>query len=220
LAVQGLIVLHCQSIENSKATKTDPDHRLLLQAAFLSLHVTAGETGIQNRPLLLISARLHLYLGLATIAFAQYSLVRVKEMLQDTLSHYFMSQISQIHPFDAKGPKRFSPDDELSKVVSTIKRMESRVDDFLYANMQDFLYDQAIELSQFKRQLKGSLSKHLCVIERRRIARFKGVPVDSTYDLPLEGKFDRVVTGELMFFISITTKHFFVTHVVTNSLRE
>jgi N-terminal acetyltransferase B complex non-catalytic subunit len=197
LAVQGLVVLHSQFVDNGVQRRSDPNHRLLLQAAFLSLHATAGETGVQNRPLLLVSTRLHLHLGLGTIAFSQYSLARVKEMLQDTLSHHFMSRISQIHPFDAKGPKNFSPDAELSKVISTIKRMELKVDDILYAKMQDFLYDQAIELLDFKRQLKGSLSKHLCLIERRRIARLKGETVDSDYNLPLEGMSARTIADGL-----------------------
>jgi N-terminal acetyltransferase B complex non-catalytic subunit len=197
LAVQGILVLHSQFVDNGIRRTSDPNDRLLLQAAFLSLHATAGEIGVQNRPLLLVSTRLHLHLGLGTIAFAQYSLARVKEMLQDTLSHHFMSRISQIHPFDAKGPKNFSPDAELSEVISTIKRMESKVDDVLYAKMQDFLYDQAIELLDFKRQLKGSLSKHLCLIERRRIARFKGVLVNSDYDLPLEGMFVQAIVKGL-----------------------
>ena len=66
--------------------------------------------------------------------------------------------------------------------------MESKVDDFLYLGMQDFQYDQAIEMLDFKRHLKSSLTKHLCLIERRRIARLKSVAVDSSLDLPMEGK--------------------------------
>ena len=198
LAIMGLLVLHAHQVDDvwdweDLSQRNMANSRLLLQAGLFCQHVASKEKGKQNRPLLLLSTRLHIQLGFASIAFALYRQVGIKEILQDTLSHHFLARISQIHPHDVKGPKGFSPDDELSKVISTIKRMESKVDDFLYLGMQDFQYDQAIEMLDFKRHLKSSLTKHLCLIERRRIARLKSVAVDSSLDLPMEGKLIRTI---------------------------
>ncbi|KAF1998096.1 hypothetical protein P154DRAFT_524402 [Amniculicola lignicola CBS 123094] len=159
---------------------------LTLQATMLALHLTAGEAGKQNRPLILLSTRLHMMHGFATIAFEQYQFARVKEILNNTISYILLNSISQIHPFDTTGSKSFYPDDELNKVVTSIKRMESRVDDFLYTGLDDFQYDQATELLEFKRKLRCSLTKHLCLVERRRIARLKCELVDSGLDCGIE----------------------------------
>ncbi|KAF2710504.1 hypothetical protein K504DRAFT_490616 [Pleomassaria siparia CBS 279.74] len=190
LAVMALLTLH-ENIDEEwdsvdLGTRSIGNSRILLQAGFLLQHMTASKKGSQNRTLLLLSTRVHLQLGLATIAYAHYSQVHVKEILHDTLSYCFLTRISQTHPFDVKGPKGFSPDAELSKVISTIQKMESRTDDFLYSDMQNFQYDQGVDVMDFKDKLKASLSKHLCLIERRRIARFKGEAVDATLDLPLD----------------------------------
>lgn len=192
LAIMGLLDLHNRVVDETSAAE-DPlkfeqgNARILLQAAILARRLSAGDAEEHNRPLRLLAARIHLILGLPTIAFEQYRKARVKEMLQDTISYVFLSRISQIHPFDATGFNSFSPDAELSTVINAIQRMEARTDDFLYQDMQNFLYDQAFDLVEFKWRLKGSLTKHLCLIERRRVARLNGVQVDYTFDLNLKG---------------------------------
>jgi N-terminal acetyltransferase B complex non-catalytic subunit len=122
--------------------------------------------------------------GFTAVAVDQYNHVRVKEILNDTLSHNLLTRISQVHPFDSKAMKVY-PDQELRNVVSTIDRMERKVDDFLYQDMQDVQYDQTFELLDFKRQLRSSLTKHLCIIERRRIARLKGEILDDPRPSPI-----------------------------------
>ncbi|KAF2657307.1 hypothetical protein K491DRAFT_714526 [Lophiostoma macrostomum CBS 122681] len=154
--------------------------RFALQTAMLALHLTSDESGKQNRPLLLLSTRLHMMTGLTAVAVDQYRHVRAKEMLNDTLSHNLLTRISHVHPFDSKAMK-IHPDGELRNVISTIDRMETKVDDLLYTDMLNFQYDQAFELLDLKRQLKSSLTKHLCIVERRRIARLKGEMVDDTW---------------------------------------
>ncbi|KAF2474751.1 uncharacterized protein BDR25DRAFT_111755 [Lindgomyces ingoldianus] len=157
----------------------------LVQAGFLALHMTADEAGKQDRGLILLSTRLHTVLGLGTIAFDQYRHAQIKEILNDTLSYFLLSRISQSHPFDSVGETPAYPDAELAKVISTIQRMENRVGDFIYSDLENFQYDQTFELLQFKQKLRSSVTKHLCLIERRRIARLKGEIVDSSLDFDL-----------------------------------
>ena len=87
-----------------------------------------------------------------------------------------LTRISQIHPFDGKS---FSPDAELSHIIGTYERMENKIDDLLGGNLYEtFQYDQAFEMLELKRTLKHSLNRHLCIFERRRIARIRGEACD------------------------------------------
>ncbi|KAL1591573.1 hypothetical protein SLS60_011823 [Paraconiothyrium brasiliense] len=106
-------------------------------------------------------------------------------MLHDNVAWIALSRISQSHPFGASGQRAFSADHELEKAISTLSRMEKKIDDLLYADLQHFMYDKAFDLLELKRKLRTSLTKHFCIIERRRIARLAGGPVDQTLDLPL-----------------------------------
>ncbi|KAF2176685.1 hypothetical protein K469DRAFT_722076 [Zopfia rhizophila CBS 207.26] len=195
LAIMGLLVLHHIFIDKRRLpvdrTLTDDltrNSRIMLQAGFLARHLTAGEGGKQNRSLILLSTRIHLGLGLGTLAFDLYRHARVKEILNDTISYILLTQISRTHPFDATSSKKAFPDKELRNVIGVIERMESKVDDFLYTDMQNFQHDQAIELVELKRKLRGSFTKHLCMLERRKIARWKGEPVDQL-EIELRGKY-------------------------------
>ncbi|KAJ4344407.1 uncharacterized protein N0V89_012149 [Didymosphaeria variabile] len=157
----------------------------LYQAAVLARYALSLDRQQHSRSVALLSTRLHLKLGLGTFAFEHYGRVQIKEMLHDNVAWIALSRISQSHPFGASGPRGFSADDELEKVISTLSRMEKKIDDLLYADLQHFMYDKAFDLLELKRKLRTSLTKHFCIIERRRIARLAGAPVDPTLDLPL-----------------------------------
>ncbi|KAH7391804.1 N-acetyltransferase B complex non catalytic subunit-domain-containing protein [Pyrenochaeta sp. MPI-SDFR-AT-0127] len=184
LAVYALLHLHHQVIcqEDGKVPfEVTPNSRILLQATMLARHLVALDKEKDNRTLCLLAARLHLNLGLGKCAFRLYNHAKCKEMLLDTLSPYILSRISMTHPFDVKGYQGFSADEELERVIGTIERMERKTDSFLFVDMSSFVWDQASDALKLKRKLKSSLTKHMCVTERRRIARLKG---DSTENLP------------------------------------
>lgn len=185
LAVYGLLHLHHQIVcqeQGGVPLQITPNARILLQATMLARHLVARDKNKQNRTLSLLAARLHLNLGLGKCAFQLYSHTKCKEMLLDTLSPYVLSRISLTHPFDVKGYQGYSADEELAKVISTIERMETKTDNYLYTDMQSFVWDQAVDALDLKRKLKSSLTKQICITERRRIARLKG---ESTENLPI-----------------------------------
>ncbi|KAF2684778.1 hypothetical protein K458DRAFT_26708 [Lentithecium fluviatile CBS 122367] len=187
VAVMSLLRLHLLNME--KPFSTPPQ----LQAAMLLRHLLSDETFRNARQLALLSTRVHLNLGLGTIAFEHYGYAKVKEMLNDTTSWVLLSRISQAHPFDVKGPRGFSADEELAKVIGTIDKMEGQLGDFLYRDLQDFSYDTAFDLLDLKRQERSSLTKHACMIERRRIARLKDyVDMSANYDFSALPNFDFV----------------------------
>jgi hypothetical protein len=107
----------------------------------------------------------------------------------DTLSPYLLSRISQTHPFGVKGYGGFSADEELANVIGTIERMEKKTDSYLFKDIPSFVWDQTTDILAVKRKLGSSLTKHLCVVERRRIARFKGQSVNDLPILHSKGKF-------------------------------
>lgn len=180
MAIYALLHLHHRIVcGQNTPVATKQNSRILLQATMLARHLT--DTSKDNRTLCLLAARLHLNLGLGQTAFELYRHARCKEMLLDTLSPYIFSRISLTHPFGTKGYYPFSADEELSKAVGTVERMEKKTDSFIYIEMPSFLWDQASDALDLKRRLKLSLMKHICTLERYRIARLKG---ESTEGLP------------------------------------
>ncbi|CAO2648943.1 Nn.00g098920.m01.CDS01 [Neocucurbitaria sp. VM-36] len=184
LAIYALLNLHHRIVryEDRKVPfEATANTRVLLQATMLARHLVARDENKQNRALALLATRLHLNLGLGKIAYQLYSHTKCKEMLLDTLSPYVLSRISLTHPFKIGGYQGFSADDELAKVIGTIERMEQKTDSYLFTDMQSFVWDQAVDALHLKRKLNSSLTKHICITERRRIARLRG---ESTENLP------------------------------------
>ncbi|KAI8935899.1 hypothetical protein NX059_007411 [Plenodomus lindquistii] len=181
VAIYTLLNLHYETNDAEMgfpAFEVAPSTRILLQATMLARHFAARDRHRENRTLSLLAARLHLNLGLGKSAFQLYSQSKLKEMLLDTLSLYVLSRISMTHPFEVKGYQGFSADDELAKVIGTIEKMERKTDTFIYTDLPSFIFDQVPDSLFLKRRLKSSLTKHLCITERRRIARLKGQSVD------------------------------------------
>lgn len=192
VAIYALLHLHYESVDRDRSKagyEVAPKTRVLLQATMLARKMVAIDSDKENRTLALLAARLHLNLGLGKSAFALYIHCKLKEMLLDTLSPIILSRISMTHPFDIKGYQGFSADEELAKVIGAIDRMEHKTDTTLYTNVPSFIYDQAPDVLLLKRQLKGSLTRQLCLVERRRIARLRGKPTDQIPRVSHRSKF-------------------------------
>jgi hypothetical protein len=192
LVIYTLLVMHfnltCRE-ELASPLERKSNSRILLQVAMFARHLVENDKDKQNRTFALIATRLHLNLGLGTVAFRLYSHVKCKEMLVDTLSPYLLSRISQTHPFEVKGYGGFSADEELAKVVGTIERMERKTDSYLFKDIPSFVWDQATDTLAMKQRLGSSLTKHICVVERRRIARLKGEPLSALPTLSYKSEF-------------------------------
>lgn len=191
VAIYTLLNIHHRFVckdESKNPLEVTENSRILLQATMLARHLVEKDDKKNNRTLALLAARLHLNLGLGTIAFRFYNHVKCKEMLLDTLSPYMLSRISMTHPQKVGGYGGFSADEELSRVVGTIDRMEKKANSFLLNDIPDFIWDQAIDVIALKRKLRSSLTKHICTIERNRIARLTGGSVTDLPQLPFKGK--------------------------------
>ncbi|KAF2033776.1 hypothetical protein EK21DRAFT_57934 [Setomelanomma holmii] len=189
LAVYSLTNLHERFMctEGSRNPfETTQNSRLLLQAAMYVRHLVEKDKDKQNRTLCLLAARLHLNLGLGTTGFRLYSHTKCKEMLLDTLSPYMLSRISQTHPFDVKGYGGFSVDEELARVVGTIERMEQKTASHLLTDVDAFAWDSALDILALKRKLNSSLTRHICLTERRRIARLRGESIEHIPQLDIK----------------------------------
>jgi N-terminal acetyltransferase B complex non-catalytic subunit len=194
LVVYSLLNLHDKVVSQQSEDTNASDgvvrnSRLLLQATMLARALVERDAEKQNRKLGLISARLHLNLGLGKTAFRQWRHAKCKEMLIDTLSPYLLSRISQTHPFDVRGHQGFAADKELDYTISTIERMEDKQEELLFSSIKRFLWDSAIDQLRFKGKLRSSLTKNMCAIERRRIARLKGEPAGDLPEIDYSSKF-------------------------------
>lgn len=181
LAIYALLHLHYETVDLNRskpAYEVAPNTRVLLQATLLARHMIARDSHKANRTLALLAVRLHLNLGLGKSAFALYAHCQLKEILLETISLIVFSRISMTHPFKLQGYLGFSADEALAKVIDSIDLMELKAGTALSTNIASFSYDQALNILSLKRQLKGSLTKQLCLAERRRIARLKGQPTD------------------------------------------
>lgn len=151
-------------------------------------HFVEQDKEKQNRTFALLAARLHLNLGLGLVAFRLYRHTNTKEMLLDTLSPYMLARISQTHPFEVSSYRGFSADEELARTISTIERMEAKASGFLVTDLPSFPCHQAPEIAILMDKLRTSLTKHICHMERRRIARLKGDPSDRVPRLDWKSK--------------------------------
>ncbi|KAH4609099.1 hypothetical protein HBH82_069530 [Parastagonospora nodorum] len=184
LVTYTLLNMHQIHVRAEDKTSELEDHvnpRILLQATIFARHQVEMDKDKQNRTFSLLAARLHLNLGFGTVAFKLYTHATCKEMLLDTLSPFMLSRISHTHPFEVKGYGGFSADAELAKVIATIERMEKKTNSYLVTDISSFRWDQVIDTIGLRRKLNSSLTKHLCVAERRKMARLRG---DSVEDLP------------------------------------
>jgi N-terminal acetyltransferase B complex non-catalytic subunit len=157
--------------------------RILLQAAMLTRAAVERDTEKHNRPLALLATRLHLNLGLGTVAFQVWKTVKpsIKEMLVDILSPYLLSRIAVTQPFDVKHHQGFSANSELKHVVDTVDRMSKVQEGLIFRDIKRFHWDSAMDLISMNKKLTTSLTRHTSILERRRVARLKGEPAG---DLP------------------------------------
>jgi N-terminal acetyltransferase B complex non-catalytic subunit len=195
----GFLAIHClasyanrdlyKSATPSALGRGVEQCRMEYQAAIFSQRLKDAKEGKDQRRLILYSVRLHMLLGLATLGFELYRHARIKEMLTDTLSHHLLTGIALIHPFETNGVPQVSPDEELAGVIGKSEKMEKTMNEYLSSNSpKDYPYDSVIDMLSFKNALRSSLTKHICVVQRRRIARLKGEQPAESLNLDLRSK--------------------------------
>lgn len=183
--------------------RTVAQSRMEYQAAILAQRLKDTKEGKDQRRVVLYSARLHMMLGLASLGFELYKHAKVKEMLTDTLSHYLLAAISHNHPFETTTAPQAFPDEELAAVVGKSEKMEKTLNDYLCSKSpQEYPYDSVVDMLDFKNALRSSLTKHLCVVQRRRIARFKGEQPAESLNLDLRCKSSHIDSKHTLTFVA------------------
>jgi N-terminal acetyltransferase B complex non-catalytic subunit len=164
--------------------------KLLLQAAMIARTAVERDMEKHNRPLALLTTRLHLNLGLGTAAFQVWKTVKpsIKEMLVDTLSPYLLSRIALTQPFDVKHHKGYSANTELKHAVDTVDRMSKVQEGLIFRDIKRFHWDSAMDLISMNEKLTTSLTRHTSILERRRIARLKSEPAGDLPDVTYRSK--------------------------------
>lgn len=175
LAIHGLILLH-------KAQPVAQTQAYVLQAAALLrwIEKDMDQSEYQDRVLLLLSIRLHMYLGISSIAVSIYPKTRIKEVLNDTLSHHLYSRISTQRIHQAKTvqasniPRMLGdPKNALEMTLGTYNTTLNKVDLYKGKKNEFIQYDQLIEIYDLGRDLKNSVVRRMAMVDSRRICRLR-----------------------------------------------
>lgn len=161
------------------------------QAAFLVSRLISDQLEKEGRPLIPLTICLHMKLGLGSIAVGLYPYLRAKEFLQDTVSHVLFTRFSSIYPQHQAGNRTADPQELLQNAISTYKSSKERLHSFHGLRLQNFEYDQALEIQELKESLDNSVVRHMCILERRRMIRLRGqVPrTDELYNFGMSSGF-------------------------------
>lgn len=175
LAIHGLVHLHKQQQDGRS-------QKFLLQAATLSrrLEKDMEQSEHQDRVALLLSIRLHMYIGLSPVALAIYPKVRVKEVLNDTLSHHLFSRVSTQRIFRPQlglsannSEVTGDPRNQLEMILDNYRNSLNKIDLYKGKRNDYFQYDQAIEIYDMERDLKSSIVRRMAILDFRRICRLR-----------------------------------------------
>lgn len=132
-------------------------------------------------------------LGLPSYALASLPQLRLKEFLFETLGHVISTRMGIEHPFavttlPATSPedlgdagaaqKRRDPQAVLGEHIDVSKRSVIRMRAFSGESLNKTEYDRVLEIVEMEENVEKSISKHICILEQRRIARLRGVKCD------------------------------------------
>jgi len=199
----ALLKLHDEAVKGSSDQHELSQQRELIQAACLLDFLL--DKSPENRPAMLLSVRISLQLGLGSAAITQYQDLRIREILNETLSHTLFTRISTIHPYTATtrqktklGQDRRDPYLALKAELKARASSIARIRRFAGEDLSIMAYDQVFEFRKLKGDLERSLVRQMWILERRRIARLRAQQYDEDDDLFEE------LTGRSSIFIALS----------------
>jgi N-terminal acetyltransferase B complex non-catalytic subunit len=125
---------------------------------------------VHDYQILLILTRLYLLLGAPTTAYKLYKRLSIKQIQNDTMSHYYFSRISSLHPGDS----------EISRELGTISKLyhniQRQIPDMLVGAYEQSSYGQLEGYVQLGDRLRLSYWSSISRLERLRTIRFRNEP--------------------------------------------
>ncbi|KAF2454889.1 N-acetyltransferase B complex non catalytic subunit-domain-containing protein [Lineolata rhizophorae] len=175
LAIMCLVKLH--DLTTSKDVISA--EKYYIQAAALCRPLI--EKSPADRQVRLFAVKLYMLLGLGSMASEQYLFCRIKEIMQDTLSHTLFSRLSITHPFPSTTPASMRLEKPfrdsctmLQQALTIYERSISKIRGFMGQALPTFQFDKALEFNDMIIRLSTSYTVRLLLVEFGRICRLRG----------------------------------------------
>ncbi|RPA83356.1 hypothetical protein BJ508DRAFT_413553 [Ascobolus immersus RN42] len=130
---------------------------------------------VHDYQILLLLTRLYLLLGAPTTAYKIYKRLSIKQIQNDTMSHYYFSRISSLHPGDSEISR------ELGLISKLYHNIQRQIPDMLVTAYEQSSYGQLEGFVQLGDRLNLSYWRAISRLERLRTIRFRNEP---PVDLP------------------------------------
>ena len=157
----------------------------LLFMQIISLLESSNETESVDRQILLLLSRLYNCLGLGTALICTYRKLRIKDILNEPLAHVLYTRMSLNHPFSISAfdfglLEEYNRDPSLgaSRVIDKYASAIETVNKLIADTHKTPVYNRMSEYMLLKRNLNGSRTKQIVVLERRRMSRLRGEQCD------------------------------------------
>ncbi|KAH8145602.1 uncharacterized protein LAJ45_10403 [Morchella importuna] len=163
LSIMGLVRLHLlhSSITSSSTSITA---QAPLYQALIILEAIVSKSK-HNYQALLLLVRLYLLLGAASLAVEIYPRLNIKQIQNDTLSHFLLTRISTILPAEKK----------VGAILNDAGRIyessSSQTPNMLVLAFERGGYAQMMGFIEFSERVAGSVCRSMWEIERRRLDR-------------------------------------------------
>lgn len=188
LAAMGLLKVHDVARKNPGNRRDPSQQQELIQAACLLDFLLVRNP--DNRQAMLLSVRINSRLGLISAAMRRYRGLKVKEIMNETLSHMCFTRVSTTHPHSSTTPQTMqlgqNERDPYLALKAELKARASsitRIQRFTGEDLSSMAYDQVFEFRKLKTGLERSLVRQMWILERRRIARLRAQHYDDDDDL-------------------------------------
>jgi N-terminal acetyltransferase B complex non-catalytic subunit len=154
LSVMGLVRLY---------TLTPSNQSLLYQS--IQILETLLQKSKHNYQALLILLRIYLLVGAIGRALDIYPRLNIKQIQNDTLSHYLLTRISTLLPNDARTPTF------LRDAGGIYETSRSQTPNMIQLGFERGGYGQMMGFLQFSERVSGSICRTMYQIELRRLSR-------------------------------------------------
>lgn len=166
LTTMGLIRLHLLHTSTSGSPTTIPAQAPLYQA--ISILTTVIQKSKHNYQALLLLVRLYLLVGAVSFAVEVYPRLNIKQIQNDTLSHFLLTRISTLLPAEKKVEQL------LSEAGRIYESSSSQTPNMLVLAFERGGYAQMMGFLEFSERVAGSVCRSMWEIERRRVERLRG----------------------------------------------
>lgn len=166
LSVMGLVRLHLLHVSTTGSATTIVAQAPLYQSiAILSAVVSKSK---HNYQAMLLLVRLYLLIGAVGLAVDVYPGLNIKQIQNDTLSHFLLTRISTLLPSERKVEKI------LNEAGRIYESSSSQTPNMLVLAFERSGYAQMMGFLEFSERVAGSVCRSMWEIERRRVERLRG----------------------------------------------